>query len=219
MKNDHNENSLLTQLNGAAKQIPRPKGITIYLAGKISKNDFRHRLVPGLRDSHWDGPVTETPILENSLARGLHYSGPHFVSCDHSCFHGPNSHGAIDDGENCGSSTPEAISHKNRYLVPFASCWQIRRANIVFAWVESPDAYGTLVEIGVATGLRKTIWLGGPERIPEHWFSHCLVDYLSFDYTDPAEFLAGCLSDRFGASYRAINGQLHLAQIDPVFQR
>jgi hypothetical protein len=211
MQNNHNENSLLTQLSAK-----HPKGLTLYLAGKIGKNDFRHRLVPGLRDSPWDGPVTETPILENAIAPGLHYSGPWFVGCDHGCFHSPGTHGAIDDGENCGSGSPAAIPYEKRHLVAFAALWQIKRSNIIFAWIESADAFGTLVEIGVATGLKKTIWLGGPERIPEHWFSHCLVDYLSFDYTDPAEFLRACLTDRFGALYRVINGQLHLSQIDPA---
>src|ERR1700730_9535978 len=78
------------------------KGLTFYLAGKISKNGWRHRLVPRLSDSPWaeSGPITEMPILKNGIAPGLHYSGPYFVACDHGCFHGPNTHGAIDDGEN-----------------------------------------------------------------------------------------------------------------------
>ena len=117
--------------------VYRPKGITLYLAGKISKNDWRHRLVPGLRDLPWDGPVIETPVLENGIAPGLHFSGPNFVGCDHGCFHGGGTHGAIDDGKNCGSGTPAAIPYKDRHLVAFASLWQIKRSNIVFAWIEA----------------------------------------------------------------------------------
>jgi hypothetical protein len=219
MQNHNNENSLLAQLSGA-KQKSRPRGITIYLAGKISKNDWRHKLVPELHDSPLNEsvPVTESPIVENGIAPGLHYSGPHFVGCDHGCFHGAGTHGAIDDGKNCGSGTPAAIPYKDRHLVAFACLWQIRRSNIVFAWIEAADAYGTLVEIGVATGLRKTIWLGGPERIPEHWFSHCLVDCISFEYADPAEFFAACLSDRFGAFYTAKNGRIHPTDGNAVFR-
>jgi hypothetical protein len=194
------------------------KGLTFYLAGKIGKNDWRHRLAPGLRDSPWDGPVTETPILKNVIAPGLHYSGPHFVACDHGCFHGEGTHGAIDDGLNCGSGSPAAIPYKDRHLVAFAACWQIRRANIVFAWIESADAHGTLVELGIATGLGKTIWLGGPERFPDLWFPECLCDVVCYSYRDPAEFMAACLSEKLGLPYSAENGRLHPTQGNPVLQ-
>ena len=76
-----------------AKANPaKPLVPALYLAGKIGKNDWRHPLIPGLRERTWsDGPII-TPTYE--------YVGPFFVACSHGCAHGPNSHGVIG-GEGC----------------------------------------------------------------------------------------------------------------------
>ena len=61
------------------------RSLRVYLAGKISKNDWRHQLIAGLRNHSWeDGPLTQS---------GFTYVGPFFISCDHGGFHGPNTHG------------------------------------------------------------------------------------------------------------------------------
>ena len=63
----------------------------IYIAGKIGKNDFRHALIPGLREHHPDsGPLD---------CGAFRYVGPFFESCDHGCRHGRNSHGVLGEFE------------------------------------------------------------------------------------------------------------------------
>ena len=131
--------------------------LTFYFAGKISHTDWRHSLVSQLRNSPWinPGPATELPIHIDGIAPGLHYSGPFFTSCDHGCFHGPNTHGVVASyGTHC-TGTPYPVPHKQRFRVATASKYQIHRADIVFAWLESETAYGTLLEIGFAHALGK----------------------------------------------------------------
>ena len=118
----------------------------------------------------------------------------------------------------CGGGTPSAIPFKDRHSVAFAALWQIKRANVFFAWIESETAYGTLAEIGVARALNKTVWFGGPERIPEHWFPESMCDCVSYGYRDPAEFLADCLTEKLDAPYTARKGRLYPSQGNPVLQ-
>jgi len=77
------------------KPLLRPR---VYIAGKVAKLDFRHDLVPGLRD--WR---RENGSLE---CRDFIYVGPFFNSCDHGCMHGPGSHGVVG-GHGYGCLWPE----------------------------------------------------------------------------------------------------------------
>ena len=47
----------------------------VYLAGTMVKNDWRHYLVPGLREHDGSDGSLELPDFT--------YVGPFFVSCDH----------------------------------------------------------------------------------------------------------------------------------------
>jgi hypothetical protein len=177
--------------------LPKPAGLLVqsnarnlvfYLAGKISHTDWRHELVTGGRglrnfDYDEDAPFADQPILRNALGSGLHYSGPHFNSCDHGCAHGPNQHGVL---ECCLEDiVPE------RDAIPEAALIQIHRADILFAWIEAPTCCGSLAEIGIARAFHKEIWIGWdpamtlvPEKNPQLnaakadlWFAESLADY------------------------------------------
>lgn len=124
--------------------------ISIYFAGKIAKMDWRHNIVPGLR-SAWGEGCPEQPDQQEiypirfKLGRSLiDYVGPFFVGCDHGCFHGHNSHGAIycDDRSN-----------RSEQWATYKLCLQqLDRADVVFAHIETNDAHGTLFELGYAAG-------------------------------------------------------------------
>lgn len=108
----------------------------LYLAGKIGKNDWRHKLVPGLRGREWkDGPII-TPDFK--------YVGPFFKSCDHGCNHGPNSHGATSDIESGESPYTQADVFRNNNAA-------MDSADLIFVYINALDCFGTLVEIGRAT--------------------------------------------------------------------
>jgi hypothetical protein len=109
-------------------QKVRPK---LYLAGKIRKDCWRHKLVTGLREHHWS--------LGHLLQDNFTYVGPFFVGCDHGCYHQSNSHGngigcwpdRDTDQQEVGRLCREAVSN----------------ADLVFCFINSKDCYGTLAEI------------------------------------------------------------------------
>lgn len=108
--------------------------IKVYLAGKIRKHCWRHRLINGLRDHHWAlGPLTQNRFV---------YVGPFFVGCDHGCYHQPNSHGNV-----IGCWPDRDLS---QIEVTQQCLTAIDSADLFFCYIDSLDCYGTLVEIGYA---------------------------------------------------------------------
>lgn len=118
-----------------------------YLAGKISKNDWRHEIVNGLRGSVYEPMQENWPILPGAIRGWADYTGPYALSCDHGCYHAAGDHGvSIGDNEGCsGPSIP-----RDRLVSLCLNA--IKAADIVFAWVEEDDCYGTLCEVGYAAG-------------------------------------------------------------------
>lgn len=111
----------------------------LYLAGKIGKNDWRHKLVPGLREREWkNGPI---------ITLNFEYVGPFFKACDHGCFHGSNTHGAFND-EGCSASGDVPYSQRD---IKDNNNAAMDSADLIFVYINAPDCYGTLVEIGRAT--------------------------------------------------------------------
>ncbi len=148
------------------------KGIRVYAAGKITKNGWRHGLFPVIDDADYENPdatpwPSDAPI--GSSLPGAVYVGPHFMSDDHGCYHGENSHGVAAGDMACsvypGLSRPEVA----------ARCLgAIRSATHVFAWVDDPTCHGTLVEIGYARALGKQVHLythGGRKELDDLWFA------------------------------------------------
>lgn len=116
-----------------------PAKIRIYLAGKIDKNDWRHSIVPELRwhDATYGHLETESFI----------YTGPFFQSCDHGCFHGNATHGAM---------TPTQKQRTVAQQRTFKNCLTgVQSADLVIIYINSSDAYGTLIETGWVQALKK----------------------------------------------------------------
>jgi Bacterial RNA polymerase, alpha chain C terminal domain/Nucleoside 2-deoxyribosyltransferase len=145
----------------AAENLPR-----VYLAGKISHDDWRTQVL-----GHRVGSVIE----EEELLDPAHtiayprfiYGGPFFVACDHSCAHRPGNHGALSS---CVHETERRkIWDINRLRLAAADC--------VFAYIDSPDCYGTLIELGLATAKEKPVYLafsGGlsVQQVDDFWMAH-----------------------------------------------
>ena len=134
----------------------------LYLAGKISKNDWRHELVPGLSSHDWaSGPIT---------TGSFSYVGPFFVSCDHGCSHGANTHGVM--GKGC---TEPNLGQREVYARNKAA---VAEADLVFAYIAATDCHGTLVEIGMALSLGKRVVIALAPAMPvaDFWFSTCAAD-------------------------------------------
>lgn len=153
----------------AQKEFP----LKIYLAGKISKHCWRHGVVTGLRNAYNDVGSTDHdgghrtqrnpwPILRRAVTGGFDYVGPYFTSCDHGCAHHKvfppfdSKHGT-DGGGLHGLQEEMCVTAAQPETVVSLCLEAIRVADIVFAWIDAPDCYGTIVEIGYAAALNKVI--------------------------------------------------------------
>ena len=132
----------------------------IYMAGKISKNDWRHDYAH-VRDCEpfttWSTPFRNTDLLT--------YVGPFFSSCDHGCAHS-NLH-AVQIMGDCGRNDDGDTGHQQR--VHAASIERIDYSDIVIAVIDD-DAHGTIFEVGYAIASEKAVILVKGDNCKEAWF-------------------------------------------------
>lgn len=131
---------------------------SIYLAGKIAKNDWRHNIVAGISDITIDGEH-EWPRLRKAIFGCLDYVGPYFRNCSHGCAKDDASHGIISTCVGNYVYKSHGDPSTEQPVIVEQCLHAIKRADIVFAWIERSDCHGTLVELGYALALGKKIWL------------------------------------------------------------
>jgi hypothetical protein len=157
----------------------------VYLAGKIGKHDWRHGLFQveqwgGRRYDGTSGPILRynrehdlvEAIAPGSTRDGFEYAGPYFLSDDHGCFHGQSQHGLIDpgwaDGPGIDGDWPSPLGRRT----VMRSCLRwLASADVVFCWLETTDAYGTLVELGYAKGRSIPVYLAPDMNVQAEWMS------------------------------------------------
>ena len=149
----------------------------VYLAGKISKNNWRESL-DGYRAFSIDASdVADDINTENQNAElfetyfgelpviskhpYIEVTGPFFLSCDHGCYHGEGTHGVgatidKDLDHTLGYSGCSGTTFSRNEVVRICKN-QIDRADMLFAYINSADCYGTLFEIGYASGTGKPV--------------------------------------------------------------
>lgn len=141
-------------LSAKSKIDPVTDGIGVYLAGKILCGvnqstgdgiDWRDELFIKDEDN-WlpydvfdsSGEHSEFPVLENVLKGGFDCTGPYYV----------------EDGDHgrcvAAYAQPHVIPSLSHQTTQNLCLDAINRSSCVFAWIDSPDAYGTLVELGFA---------------------------------------------------------------------
>lgn len=155
-----------------------------YLAGKIASHDWRHIVVPELRN-HISGGCTDgfAPLQECAplpITQTAIYVGPFFVGCDHSCFHGDGQHGQIPgfamdfkDTKRVGAGNYPVSELELWKLNVVGNCLRwVRRCDVLIARLSDDDPSGTLVEIGYAMALGKKLVIlpTSPEAEKTHWF-------------------------------------------------
>ncbi len=159
----------------------------VYLAGKIGKNDWRHRFVDyrlnNICQQLLSQPTMEWPILPKAIANRHDYCGPYFISCDHGCFHGEDTHGYGANpapsshyglpqcyeivGDELNSEDAKCHGYDDfeyelrRHVVN--SCLEaIEECDVVFVWIDDLTAFGSIFELGFARALDKDIYLYEP---------------------------------------------------------
>lgn len=144
-----------TTTPSASKSPEQSPNKRIYLAGKIGKNDWRHTIVDGLREAV-SGSCPEPndmnwPILSRAIFNRFDYVGPFFISCDHGCFHVPHGHGLGDPSRTFGKHSGD--EPWARSLIARNCLARLSQADLVFVFLDSTSAYGSLIELGFAVDL------------------------------------------------------------------
>lgn len=152
---------------------------SFYLAGKITGTNWRESIVPGwseenhsfaygsaFLDYEHDKTWATVPNACTELGAGLHFTGPwwqgtdsggHGLSCSSSRPHGYGlqiPHSGLNDDE---------IRNLCTEVLSAVQC-AIRRSDLLFAWMDSSDCYGTIYEIGYAKALGKPVVVGISEE-------------------------------------------------------
>jgi hypothetical protein len=165
------------------------KSVSVYLAGKITKSGWRSDIVSpvDLGQSDWAMDAMSDEIRPkwesavNALGEGIHFAGPFFVGCDHGCGHSTNAHG-ITGG--C------IVTYAGRKETIRLCTQALEESDVVFVWLDAPDAYGTLVELGYAKALGKRIIVAHPPQTlirsgeldgdlnerDDMWFAYSIAD-------------------------------------------
>ncbi len=130
----------------------------IYLAGKISQDDWRGLILPdlnpgGLATWNWESLRRDGwPVDIGTIFGGHDYVGPWFMcGSGHGLSHGANTHGTGDNGG--GDHRADVIDLCRR---------AIASADLVFVWIDSLDAFGTIAEIGYSAAAGVPVAIGYP---------------------------------------------------------
>jgi hypothetical protein len=144
---------------------------SVYLAGKIATNDWRNRFC---YYRHIPDYPEEIPYWSAIVDDSITITGPFFISCDHGCYHGDGKHGvgAVNSlhSDEWGGCMGNFFTRDDVLNICKR---QIDRAEIVFAYINKDDCYGTLAEIGYAHAQGKDIVIvfSSDELKKEMWFA------------------------------------------------
>lgn len=178
------------------------------------------------------------PVRNEAIFGVHHYAGPYFSDCRHigsgddSHQAGANCHdtvycdgpcsscrgiGQSDDGHDCGECggtkvEQESMRCERADRLTYRCFDAIRRCDVLFAWIDSLDCYGTIVEIGYAVALGKSVWVEGPRRFRDMWFAYAVggmpcyysPHYRQFSHASPRNALQAYIAghERTRAAFR-----------------
>lgn len=159
-----------------------------YLAGKITRTTWRETIVGewSFENHSWsygqayfdyeeDGTWAIVPHACKVLdSISLHYTGPWWR--DDFC-HGQSNDSGFPHGYSSVGQPLKEESDKKQ--IANAVSKAIRDSDMLFAWVDSHDCYGTLLEIGYARGLGKTVVVVFSDTIDsrELWLARAAATY------------------------------------------
>ena len=150
--------------------------LNVYLAGKISSKDWRQELIDIRNNFYGNEKYKIRNRMTLDYNDNITITGPFFLSCDHSCYHGDNSHGV-------GLSKRQYDSYGERNIfsekeVNDICLSQIRKSDVIFAYINSNSCYGTLYELGYAKSLGKKIIIlfESGKLMKDMWFIYQKAD-------------------------------------------
>lgn len=158
----------------------RPAAHRLYLAGKITGDDWRDAIVPGGRVSTverlWSSGFDSNSFRIPGTPHD--YVGPFKLGVDDhggSLVSGDYDPKELEHGLELLNTEPKAHSGPNRPLVLRNCLSAIDAATVVFAWVNCTSCFATFAEIGYARRAGKVLCVGfdrliGQEVIDDMWF-------------------------------------------------
>jgi hypothetical protein len=152
---------------------------SFYLAGKITATTWRESIVPGWSqenhslayfsaffDYEHDNTWATVANACTELGAGLHFTGPWWRDTD-SCGHGASDSSSRPHGygpqQNYLGLKDAAVRQLHAQVLSAVQC-AISRSDMLFAWIDSGDCYGTIYEIGYAKALGKAVAVGMSEE-------------------------------------------------------
>lgn len=146
----------------------------VYFAGKISQSDWRHRLpFQGVSLRGFEQSLDPQEVHRLPVQGGHTYCGPYFFADDHGGGHGCKTHGSRDTSG--GGSKSGSDDARGDFVVQ-KCLTHIRAAAVVFAWIDTLDCFGTLIELGYAHALGKPILVGVDLKLLRS------LDYINYDF-------------------------------------
>ena len=147
-------------LSGKSEDDPLTAGVRVYLAGKITDNEWRKSLMVldnkgRLEGDRFTCPANfiahddrdHWPVARRALRGGFDFTGPWFI--DTFGGHGGKLNAGTHGRETDRHGQPDET---NRPGVTSRCRLSLATSQIVFAWIDRPDAYGTIWELGFARG-------------------------------------------------------------------
>jgi hypothetical protein len=78
----------------------------------------------------------------------------------------------------------------------------LQRADLYFAWLDTPMCAATLTEVGLARRTSKIVWIAGPRAFDELWLAYTLANHYTFRYPTPAEAFHSLLEQALSGGTR-----------------
>lgn len=183
--------------------------LSVYLAGKIRMNCWRHE-ISNLRgvEEDFSSPF-EWEAVGSSVNSFVDITGPFFISCDHGCSHGPATHGLGEGG--CGGSYGGRDPWAERVVGQCNSA--IEKSDSVFVWIDSLDCYATLIECGYAKAKGKSILCAVDVKLLEQisirgshelWFLETMSERFGFFDSAKSAFIEFYPESKTATDYRKI---------------
>jgi hypothetical protein len=138
---------------------------SVYAAGKIHPNDWRHKLVPGLKPACDLTSINVRPLELEKFT----YTGPFFIRDGHSGTHGDACHGNCEGQSGRTPITKPQLFRRNNHA--------IESADFLLVYINAGDCIGTICELTYAWCLGKPIFLIFSPKIDqaEFWYPNQMV--------------------------------------------
>ncbi len=175
---------VIASVVSGGRVIRREPPFSVYLAGKITgvggTTSWRRQLWPdGVPPISFDPEEEMTwPTARGVIRGGHHYTGPYPAPRETSAhgvtfrsgeedWHGQFSASDCDRLEEMGALAHERATDRGIIRLCLDA---IRGSDLVFAWIDSLDCYGTVAEVGYAVGRGVPAYVASPRPFRDMWF-------------------------------------------------